>query len=305
MKIILKILIITAFSFLAVSCGDKNPARPQPLPPVPKPNTSVETAAFAVKKADYFIRLAFDLADGYLYDNSVARKRYGTDSNYVNSLNFDRAYDDGVISSRDLGTFEFCYYRDRISNPGIYDVLITSYALGGYSDSVTKRKLVVSAADAGGYPAKRFYIRFTGADTGADTLLFDIWYSSTQYWSTRNGAYISANTPSINFQIIDSSQTPRNFTADFTDINGKINGVYAGDGPGPGKEFIIQSGNLVVNGLGYNIDINYSDDNKAQGTFTGSGFSAKIYLNEDGNYGAYYIVDGSTDIKHYIGWDFP
>jgi hypothetical protein len=306
MKNVLKVFIISFFLFPIFSCGKKNPAAPQPVPPVPKPSSSVEAAAFAAKKADYFIRLAFDLADGYLYNNSVAKKRYGTDSNYVNSLNFDRAYSEGIITSRDLGTFEFWYYRDREDTPippHTYDVVITSYALSGQTDSFQKRQTVVNAASAN-HPAKRFNIRFTGADTGSDDFTLDVWYSSEGF-DTGKGAEIFAISPPMSFTIEDSSGTSNSFTASFSNIKGKIKDAASSYNASPSYEFVIEEGTLVVSGLGYSITLIYSG-NKAQGIFTGSdGFSAVMKLNEDNNYGAYFIVDSFPDITRHVGWDFP
>ncbi|MDR1941278.1 MAG: hypothetical protein LBQ47_03020, partial [Endomicrobium sp.] len=166
MKNILKVIAAAVFAAALFACSDKNPVNPTPLPPVPKPESPVETAAYAAKKADYFLRLAFDLADGYLYDNSVARKRYGTDSNYVNSLNFNEANGQGIIRSYALGSFEFWYYRDTIDASHSYDVKITTYpALSSGNTQEFKRDVVVNVASGANNGAKRYNILFTGTDT--------------------------------------------------------------------------------------------------------------------------------------------
>ncbi|MDR2192432.1 MAG: hypothetical protein LBO62_06110 [Endomicrobium sp.] len=309
MKNIFTLIFLSVLIGSIVSCGDKNPVKPQSLPPVPKPNTPVETAAFAAKKADYFIRLAFDLADGYLYNNSVAKNRYGTDSNYVNSLNFNRA-NEGIITSRDLGTFEFWYYKDdkpadgEKEPPQTYDVIITSYALGVSSLDI-KRQTVTAIAER--ELAKRFYITFHGTDIGVgqEHLSFDIWYSSAGQ-ATEKGAEILSNASPMSFIVKDSTGISNTFTASFvSNIKGKIKNARSDYSPSPEYEFIIEEGTLNITGCGYTINLNYSN-NKAEGSFTdGGGFSANIHLNKDGKYGAYYIVDGFPDITHYIGWDFP
>jgi predicted small lipoprotein YifL len=305
MKTILKLIIASIFAVSLAACGDKSPANPQPIPPVPKPVTPEQTAAFAAKKADYFIRLAFDLADGYLYNENVARKRYGTDSDYVRGLNFSRAYSEGIITSRDLGTFEFWYYRDDYSpsgSTGTYNVVITSYAFSG-DDLWQKRSVVVNTANAN-HPAKRFNIKFTGADTASDNFTFDVWYLNDGIF-TGKGAEIFAINPPMSFGVKDSSGTVNSFTASFANIKGKIKNAGANYNPGPSYDFIVEEGTLSISGLGYTINLSYSD-NKAQGTFTGpSGFSAIIKLNDDGRYGAFYIADSAPDATRQIGWDFP
>ncbi|MDR1942352.1 MAG: hypothetical protein LBQ47_08505, partial [Endomicrobium sp.] len=145
-------------------------------------------------------------------------------------------------------------------------------------------------------------------DTGpSESFTFDIWYQDQGRY-TRNGATVGnplIQPQTINFSITDSSGTLNNFTAVLSGVSGKIINVYESDKPSSASEFVIQSGNLTVTGSGFTINLSYSA-NKAVGTFSGPGFLADYYINENGVYDAYYIISGdSYNKKNFVGWDFP
>lgn len=298
-------LLILITLLIVGGCSKDRPSRPV-VQSIPKPQTTMGATAYAAKKADYFVRLAFDLADGYLYDNSVARIRYGTDSKYVRAINYDNI-SEGIAKVNNLGSFEMSFYKDDEFNVGTYNVLITSYA--GISPGLTpenNRKFFI--LPPGRDTGKRFNIEFNDTDIIGENILFDIWYDTAGQF-TRYGANFN-NGQTFTFQFsIETTTGTVNFTATLNGVEGTIkDGYLDGHAFSSQSEFLITAGNMKIssNEHEYELNLNYSD-NKSQGEFTGpEGFSAYYYMNETGNYDAYFIIDGdTTNKKNYVAWGFP
>ncbi len=311
------------FSFLICisficACGSSDVSKP-PVPPAPKPDTYEKCIAVAAKKADYYIRLAFDLADGYLSienvanTNPVAARRYGDDMKYANSLNFTDATTPGVgkIRSNDLGGFEFWYLRaDSEEDTTNFNTPIDDYSgLEGNITNPTKRNLVVARANIAGWSgAKRYELSFLQTDTPGK-IDFDIQYSTT-------GAYTSQKTlmrtPSFSFTVENSSGIMKHFDITITNLYGKIHPLVSlGHMPSANDLFVIENGTLLISGTDtdtgriYTITLNYVNDEVTDGEFKNDNgtFSAKFTATRTESY---YILDGDTTLtKHYVLWDYP
>ncbi|MDR1695320.1 MAG: hypothetical protein LBR69_01615 [Endomicrobium sp.] len=293
---------ISIVSVLAIcACSDKiiNPV----IPPAPKPNNNYDIAAVAVKKADYYVRLVFDLGDGYLSDDNVAKLRYGGDSKYVESLDFSKAEIPGVgiIHSRALGSFDF-YYEGRTAadNPALQRIY--EYTLSGYTSNTLKRRSVVDTAMKGELTGARvMHIDFFNTDIYAEALSFSLVYTESGY-DTSKGASMSGT---ISFGVIDSSNTYNAFDVTYN-LSGRLKfaGAHEAEGYVAGTKYnFIVEGTMEVKGktgelAGYVISLNYSNDTgSGQFTVNSEPYAAFTVTKRD----AYYENAGQIHVL----WDYP
>lgn len=300
----------------ACSSGGSSSA---PTPPASKPDSYEKTIAVAAKKADYYIRLAFDLADGYLSRENVANtniapsRRYGDDTKYANSLNFTdaRTEGSGKITSNHLGGFEFWYLRaDDENDQSSFSTPIADYEGidGETTTNLFKRDKIVSRANAAGWGgAKRYELSFW-----QEGISFDIEYFAPGAYTSKTTKIRTASFN--NFTVEDSSDTNKPFTVTVTNLTGQIlPPVSHGHMPSAKDLFVIQDGNIIITGTDpddgattYTINLTYSNDvatGRFTGTFDGKTFGADFTAKRTESY---YIIDGDTSLKkHYIFWDYP
>ncbi|MDR1196646.1 MAG: hypothetical protein LBL00_09270 [Endomicrobium sp.] len=285
-----------------------NPKADKPEPPAPKPDNYIDAAAVAAKKADFYVRLAFDLADGYLSDQSVVRKKYGKDAKYVESLDFGRAKDLGEISSSNISKPVFKYwYRDEYS---VETVLIYPDILP-YPTRDTRRGYVMGRA-GGTYPTYQYDIEFTQTDLPRDeALFFPVQFTAPGFLASK-GASINISAP---FELkVESSLGPRRFNVTVVNVSGIIKVVKEGHKPSPADEFIIKSGKIIISGTDPDyphaickIELEYSDDkaNNPSNFTVSSGTVTTTYTYNIDKDSAYYTKDSEPSRKYYAYWDYP
>ncbi|MCL2390821.1 MAG: hypothetical protein FWD54_00540 [Endomicrobia bacterium] len=297
-----KILTGVSIIFFTIICACSNNVLNPPAPPAPKPDNNYDITAVAAKKADYYARLFFDLADGYLSDDNVAKVRFGGDGKYVESLNFSNANTTGEIHSTALGSFDF-YYESNTGEGESTLKRINDYTLAGYTSNVQRRKSVVDRATAGAWKAARIMnINFKNTDITGESFSLALNYA-VQGYDTSKGASISGT---ISFDVLDSSGTRNTFTITYN-LNGALWGAGEGYAPSTRYNFIINSGNITVQGTGalaaYKIYLTYSND-KGEGSFTVSTTTYAAYTVSKTE--AYYVKDGDLPgQKRYVLWDYP
>ncbi|MDR2426167.1 MAG: hypothetical protein LBD46_03160 [Endomicrobium sp.] len=289
-----------------------NPRVDKSEPPAPKPNNYIDTAAVAAKKIDFYARLAFDLADGYLSDQSVVRKKYGKDSKYVESLDFGNAKIEGTISSLDISKPVFKYwYRDEhgTSNVVLYE------NLDGFTTRDGKRGAVIAKASGATYPTYQYSITFSQTDIPREEeLFFPVTLSTAPPYLTSRGA--SINISLIKVKVLNSSGVSKEFDVTFTNISGKIKVVGAGYKPKPADEFIITSGKISLTGtdttvtpnMTCTIELEYTDDKVENRTYNFtvvSGTSTVKYTYNIDKDTAFYTKDSEPSKKYYVYWDYP
>ena len=300
-------------------CACSNPAGDKPEPPAPKPDNYIDITAVAAKKADFYVRMAFDLADGYLSDQSAVRKKYGKDEKYLNSLDFGSTYHDGKIYSSAFGhfNFEYWHYPDP-GEPSLKSVIKGDpyYSdINSISAKKNKRDKVIGVVN-GAAPAYLYKLSFANTDIGNEKFVFDVNYSSAGH-GTSKGARIEI-VSSFALKVIDSSGVYHsNEFAVTLDLSGKIKNVSAEYIPKPLDEFVIEHGRMTLSGIDtnvhpprtYTIILDYANDKveNRTGNFTASdgggySFSANYSIDKDN---AYYTI-GSTQTKQYfVLWDYP
>ena len=142
MKKIFFAIAVLICAFIAYSCSNK--VTRAPITPAPKPATYLDTIAVAAKKSDFYVRMAFDLADMYLSvktaANSVSRAQYGDDAKFLASYDFSSTASDGIIRSSAFGGLQFIYYNAAGSS-------LTYSGIGGNLTNQNKRDLISSQAD--------------------------------------------------------------------------------------------------------------------------------------------------------------
>jgi hypothetical protein len=304
MKKILFGFTVIVFAFTAYACST-NPTSSKEVPPAPKPDNFIDAVAVAAKKADFYVRLAFDLADGYLSDNSVVRRRYGRDSKYVNSLEFGQASITGkVFTSHISGPIFWYLYNDEYS---VSHVMIPDSTINNFYSSELKRQYFIGLAETS-VQTYQYNIDFTRTDILGESLSFSVVFSSTGTL-TAKGADINITIPSISVKM--ASGDTRSFGVT-VNVQGSIKGILGDFVPSPAAEFVIESGQIVVTGTdpdypnpSYEITLNYSND-AAEGIFkdnlSPNAFIADYTITKDE---AYYIRRNDTTRRNYIYWDYP
>ena len=304
------IFLQAAFSVLLLSACS-NPVSNKPEPPAPKPVSYADVMAVAAKKADFYARLAFDLADGYLSDESAVKKRYGKDGKYVESLEFGLAETTGEISSSDLSKPKFKYWHYNEHHVSTVTVYSELYLL---PTRALKRDKVTATAAGAGKPSHQFDIEFRQTDTTVRTgekFDFTVIISSPGYL-TAKGASINKPAP-FPLYVQDFAGVDRRVDVAVYGINGKIKVTGADYTPKPADEFSINGGKIEITGtdnsanppVSYKIVLEYSDDKVCNkpGNFTGSdGFSADYNID---NTQAYYTKGAEPSKKYYVYWDYP
>ncbi|MCL2485706.1 MAG: hypothetical protein FWF00_02025 [Endomicrobia bacterium] len=303
-KLLTFVLLISVVIICACS---KNDILNPPVPPAQKPDNNYDITAVAVKKADYYIRLFFDLADGYLSEDNVAKVRFGNDKKYVESLIFSNANTTGIIHSTALGSFDF-WYRQNVAegNPALTN--INDYTVIGYTTNEQRRQSVIKRATGGNWKAAReMHMKFLNTDISGESFTMILTYE-LQGFDTQKGASISGT---IYFSVIDASNSYTNntFTVNFYDLRGKIKMAHEGEDyfAGPKFNFIIEGGDMIVQGTGalapYKVSLSYSND-EGVGQFTVSGAPYATYVINKSD--AYYIKTGdSAAQRRYLSWDYP
>ncbi|MCL2145035.1 MAG: hypothetical protein FWH43_06065 [Endomicrobia bacterium] len=303
-----KILLI--LPFIAV-CACSNPKSDKKIPPAPKPDNYIDTIAVAAKKADFYVRLAFDLADGYLYDNSVVRKRYGTDSKYVDSLEFGLSDTNGIVMTSHISGPEFKYWRqDQHGTPEV--VISSSINNPNYYNNTVKRAAYLAQMAGTVYRSYQYDIKFRKTDVVGEQIDMSITFTDPGQF-TAKGA--SMTMPAFIINVQDFSGAFKPFNVVVLNVSGEIKGVQGtGSGyvPSAKSEFVIKGGKILVTGtdlsvtpaVAYTIELDYSDDIVANktGNFTSSDakFLANYTITKDE---AYYSI--TSNQKRYVYWDYP
>jgi len=308
--------------FQAVACAvfifacANNPTSSKDVPPAPKPDNFPDTIAVAAKKADFYARLAFDLADGYLSDTSVVRKRYGKDGKYLESLEFGSADHDGIIYTSDISAPSLKYWHTNEYN--VFEIMITSgVGSANLPTKTLKRKSYMTQITGTNHPSSQCDITFRKTDiTGGTTEQIPLSLTFTQPgFLTAKGAAINITTP-FTIYVQNSSDHFIPFNVVINDLKGAVKGVLTdiAHTSSPADEFVINSGKIIVTGtdadsnpnVSYKIELTYSNDTVENqiGNFTSSdsNFTANYTITKDE---AYYSDDGSSTRKHYVYWDYP
>ncbi|MCL1972901.1 MAG: hypothetical protein FWG57_07955 [Endomicrobia bacterium] len=305
MKKILFVFTVIVFAFTAYACSN-NPASSKEVPPAPKPDNFIDAVAVAAKKADFYVRLSFDLADGYLSDNSVVRRRYGRDNKYVNSLEFGQASITGkVFTSHISGPIFWYLYYDVSSSSS--QVMIPDSTINNFYSSELKRQYFIGLAETS-FETYQYNIDFTRTDILGELLSFSVVFSSAGHL-TAKGADINIAVP-FDIDVHMASGDTRRFGVT-VNVQGSIKGILGNFVPSPAAEFVIESGQIVVTGTdpdfpnpSYEITLNYSSD-AAAGIFKAlppGTFTADYTLTKDE---AYYIRSDDPTRRSYIYWDYP
>ena len=305
MKKILFGFTVIVFAFIAYACSN-NPTSSKEVPPAPKPDNYIDAAAVAAKKADFYVRLSFDLADGYLSDNSVVRKRYGRDGKYVNSLEFGQASITGRVFTAHISAPIFWYlYNDEHSVT--HEVKPSTDTINGLYTNELKRQYFIGLAGTS-LPTHQYNIDFTRTDILGESLSFSVVFSSAGHL-TAKGAGINIAAP-FDISVQMASGVKRDFKVT-VNVQGSIKGILGNFVPSPAAEFVIESGQLVVTGTdpdfpnpSYEITLNYSND-AAAGIFKAlppHAFTADYTITKDE---AYYIRSDDPTRRNYIYWDYP
>lgn len=301
------------FALILASCSS-NPTSNKYEPPAPKPDTYIGTIAVAAKKADFYVRLAFDLADGYLSNESVVRKKYGKDGRYVESLEFGSAETSGEIYSSAISSplFKYWHYDEHsVSTVTVYSEL---YLLSTRS---LKRARVIDMAMGGSKPSYKFDLEFRNTDTThatSEKLSFPISFTVPGHLTSR-GATMNIQTP-FPIYVQDSSGVAKEFYMTVRNLNGQLKVTGAEYVPKASDEFSINSGEIIITGTdesvnphkSYTVTLAYSGDKveNKPGNFVEdsavNGFSADFTIDKDL---AYYTISGNSAKKNYVYWDYP
>jgi hypothetical protein len=256
------------------------------------------------------VRLAFDLADGYLSDQSVVRKKYGRDGKYVESLEFGQAQTAGTIYTSAISApiFKYWHYNEH----SVAEVMTYS-DIDLLPSREVRRQKVIAAATGAAYPSYMFDIKFRQTDTThatGETLTLPVNFT-VPVFLTAKGASMNISSP-FTIYVQDSSGTFKTFNVT-VNVSGKIKVVGETYVPKAADEFSIDSGSIVITGTDtslpahvlYTVTLNYSGDkveNKT-GNFTGTdGFTANYTIDKDL---AYYTKGSDQARKFYAYWDYP
>jgi len=313
MKKILLGLAVLICAFIAYSCASK--VTSAPLTPAPKPATYLDTIAVAAKKSDFYVRMAFDLADMYLSvntaANSVSRYKYGDDAKYLASYDFSSAAaGTGIIKSSAFGGLEIEYYNEvgAITN---YNNLTENVTNKTKRDAVASRADTANTTIPGEGGARRCEMTFYNTDTPGQ-LMVDINFSTGSYgYLNSNGSWIgypsSVLLQNPYLSVMNSSNTLVNFTVTINNITGRTQIVSQNHNLSSNDVFIINGGQMTITGIDnsgvtYTVNLTYAND-AADGTITASnGFSANIHVDKANTY---YYQSSAPDNKTYLLWDFP
>jgi hypothetical protein len=317
MKNFFLILPLAVCALFMYACSN-NPTSSKDVPPAPKPATYADTIAVAAKKADFYVRLAFDLADGYLSNSSVVRKRYGKDNKYVESLEFGKADVDGTVYTANIGAPSFKYWHN--DEYGVPEVIITSGINNpNLSTKELKRKFYIGQGTGATLPSYQFDVQFRKSDNMAAVPNEQVNLSLTFTQPgvlTAKGATMGIATP-FTIYVEDASGIAHPFSITVNNVMGGIKGIegtISSYTPSAEAEFVIFVGNVVVTGTdtsvnphrGYSIVLEYSNDaveNKT-GNFTSSdsSFTADYTITKDESH---YVKTGDSTRKYYVYWDYP